>query len=462
MRSSKVLVWTVALALLVAAGLWQRGGRRRRGPLESPTPATVEEGSPAELSLPPEPTETTRAPVAAPEREVAASPESAASAGGEARVHGKLLLNGDALEMAYGRVHWSGPERSGDEVIREGKFSTSVEAGRVSFGVEIEGLPASVGGTRFSLELEAGASYPHPIELRLPIRPITGRVVLEDGQPVARATIDATVPLRNGGEDYTDRLHVQAESSDDGSFELAVPELAAPFRVEAALDLDLAVLDGVPAGAQGVELVLVRPQLLLVRIRDADDGRLLDAKGFDLRWKRARESVFRLAYPSGLGEGDAEGWNERRLPPGRVDLCARERFGRLGYRDVLLEDVELVRGEPRRIEFTMRRGLDIRLRMAPDQAPFPPGHRVILVEAERWDEVRNKCERHPGYAAGMGNPLRQRIVFFDEQRTLTIRGLAPGRFRFLVQPAAFVVDPAELFVTASSSEPVSLRWSRAP
>jgi hypothetical protein len=108
----------------------------------------------------------------------------------------------------------------------------------------------------------------------------------------------------------------------------------------------------------------------------------------------------------------------------------------------------------------MTRGLVVELRLAADVQPLPKEYRLLLVESELWNDVKYSKENNSWDGGSLGHAIFQRFVQFDEQRTATIRGLAPGLFRFKVFPDDLVIEPAEV-VLGQGGEVVHLRWCSA-
>jgi hypothetical protein len=375
----------------------------------------------------------------------------------EVRVSGQISLNGQSLRTAKGRVRWKGPSREGEAAIHTGKFYTSVEPGEVALHVEVDGLPAALEGSDSTLHVDPEKALEHVVELGLPTRPITGRVTFEDGGAAALASLEASVPLSGSGEGYWDRLHVSAKATEDGSYALEVPDLPALYRVVASLDEDERSVDGIRAGAGGVNFVFARGGVLLFRFRDARSDELLPADRFELGWKRLAEDEYHRIQVGWPSAPDPEGWYELRLPGGRLDLRASQEM-RAGYLPASVENILIQPGESCRVEFEMHLGQSVELQLAPDEGPLTNDHTVLLIEEELWDGVQYWPDRGSWDGGKLGDAIMNRFVRFSDERRATIYGLGRGTFRFKVFPDDVVMEPAELEVGEELLEPVLVRW----
>jgi len=372
-------------------------------------------------------------------------------------VRGQILLNGQPFRTAHGSVRWKGPSREGQAELESGDFYVSVEAGEVVLNVEIDGLPPALEGSESGLHVEPEKAIKHVVELRLPTRSITGQVTFEDGGAAPLASIEASLPLVGSGDGYWDRLHVSAKTADDGSYALEVPDLPGLYRVVASLDEDERSIDGVRAGASGVNLMLTRGGALLFRFRDASSDKLLRANGFILGWKHPAGDEFRSIRMDWQRAPDPDGWYEQRLPGGRLDLRASQDMP-AEYLPTSVENVLIRPSEPCRIEFVMQPGQSVELVLAPDGASLSENHTVFLVEAELWEGVHLRPDTNSWEGGKLGAAIRNRHVRFDGEGRATIQGLGRGRFRFKVFPDDVVLEPAEIEIGEKPSEAVLVRW----
>lgn len=375
----------------------------------------------------------------------------------EVKVSGTVHLNGQSLRTAQGRVHWKGPSREGDGIIHTGSFYTDVEPGEVAFSLEIEGLPTATEGVEFTLQLGLTAKIDHVVELSLPTRPIAGRVTFEDGGAAPRVAIDASFPLVDPGKGYWDRLHVSNKTAEDGSFTLDVPDVTDSYRVVAKLDEDEQSIEGVRAGTSGINLVLARSGVLQFRFRDAQTDEILPSRNFELGWRRPAEERFHSLHLGWALAPDPDGWFEKRLPSGRLDLRVRE-DDQPKYVSTSVEDVLIRPNEPTRVEFMMVPGRSMELYLAEDQRPFSAKHAVLLVEADLWEGVQHRSEGNSWDGGALGSEITNRFVQFDSEGRAMIYGLSSGRFRFKVFPGDIAIEPEFVEVGESAPGKVTLRW----
>jgi hypothetical protein len=72
-----------------------------------------------------------------------------------------------------------------------------------------------------------------------------------------------------------------------------------------------------------------------------------------------------------------------------------------------------------------------------------------------------KYDREQGtYDGGRLGVPSSRCVVFDDLRSVTVGGLAPGRFRFKVFPLEIAIEPEWVTITDDHSSPVEIRWRR--
>jgi hypothetical protein len=377
----------------------------------------------------------------------------------EGMVSGSIWLNGKPFRTATGRVRWKGASRAGDGVVHTGRFFMDVEPGELVFNIEVDGLSDQTEGTEFTLQVEPAAKIDHVVELRLPTRPIAGRVTFEDGGTAPQVSIDASLPLVGSGKSYWERLHVSAETAEDGSYSLDVPDVPSSYRVVASLDADEQSVEGVRPGASGVDFVLARSGVLLFRFRDALSDELLSTHDLELGWKRPGDDRYDSMQIGWDLVPDPDGWLEKRLPGGRLDLRASE-YEQPRHVPTTVENVLIRPDEPLRVEFRMLPGKSSELLLASDQAPLPPRHTVLLVEADLWEEVRLGPDRNSLDGGRLGNSIYSRLVQFNQERRATIGGLGSGRFRFKVFPDDIELEPAEVEVGEATTEPVLVRWRK--
>ena len=375
----------------------------------------------------------------------------------ETHVKGRVLLNGSHLRTGIGRVRWTGPEGAGEISIYHGDFYGAIEPGEVAFRCEIDGLPSGLEGAAFTLDLEAGADLVREVDLRVPTRPITGRVLLEDGNPAIEAEVDASCSLHGKGENYWERLHVSAQVAPDGSYVVQVPDLGGLYRVEAEQHHAETSVDGVLPGASGIDFVLPVSGRLLFRVVDGVTRKPLHENGFALEWKRSNEEEFDSWHVSAAP--DADGWYEDWLPNGRLDLRAGLQFQKDLYAPALLEGVLIPStGDAPRFEFVLQRLSAVILQLAEGCPVVPEDHSIALIRQEFWAEVRFDDDARTWMGVEFPSSERGGLVFLESLEPTRLNGLSPGRYLFKVFPPDIVIEPSEVVVEEEMPEPVVVRW----
>lgn len=377
----------------------------------------------------------------------------------EVTLRGEIWINGQSYGAAQGRVRWKGPSRQGEQEIYLGRFAANVEPGDLVLNVEVEGISTALDGLESRVRVDPGKRLDHVVDIRLPTRPIAGRVTFDDGGAAPRVLLVASLAVGGSGEGDRDSLRISTKSAEDGSYALEVPDLPGLYRLVASLDGDERSVEGVRPGADGVNLVMARGGVLLFRFRDARSDELLPGGGFELGWKRAAEEQYRSFRAGWPNLPDQDGWFELRLPAGRVDLCIRDPM-RAAYASVDVEDVVIQPHQPCRLEFAMLAGQSVELVLAEDQEPLPERHTVLLVESALWEDVRYRPDRNSWDGGKLGGAILNRFVQFDRDRSATVRGLASGRYRFKVFPDDIELEPGEVVLGEQTSGPVLVRWRK--
>jgi len=365
----------------------------------------------------------------------------------ETALLGTLRLNGAAFDTARGHVRWKGATRSGEDWFNRGSFFAEVEPGALTLDVEVIGLPAGLEGSHVEL-----ASVPAElfVDLRMPTRPITGRVTYADGSAASGVDLKACWC----------KTSVSAKTAADGSFALAVPDEDQPYEVVATVPNDGASVADVRAGATDVNLVLQVPGRLLFRAVDAVTHAPIDELDLGLGWKRREQARFHHWDVYHLVP-DAEGWMEDQLPAGRLDLIAAT--SETDHVPLLLEDVLVpAAGEPPRLELALARGFRVHVALAEGLEPPPPEVEIVLVEEAYFEQVQALPETDSWDGGPLGNAVVRRFVYFEgQQRTCELAALGPGRYRFKVEPPDIVVEPESVTLVEGENPPIELRWRYA-
>ena len=117
-------------------------------------------------------------------------------------------------------------------------------------------------------------------------------------------------------------------------------------------------------------------------------------------------------------------------------------------------------GTPVEVELERERGLELEVRLAAGQEPWPEELFVLLLEADLCDQVERGSN---GWQVGQGlrglNVVESRRIRPDSEGRASARALRPGRCRFVSFPDTIAIEPSEILVTGAETEPVELRWT---
>jgi hypothetical protein len=165
------------------------------------------------------------------------------------------------------------------------------------------------------------------------------------------------------------------------------------------------------------------------------------------------------------------GWFPLELRPGVLDLWMQA--PELGYQSRRVVAVAVTSGDNAPVEVRLRRGLEQEFTLAAG-CDRPRDHQLqlLLLEDELYGTVHHGDEIEAGeptirfgndaYQYGHGphysaGTLSTRMLHFDEHHRATLKGLAPGTWRFKA-PAGVVVEPAR--VVLPQAGPLEVRWRR--
>lgn len=146
----------------------------------------------------------------------------------------------------------------------------------------------------------------------------------------------------------------------------------------------------------------------------------------------------------------------------------------LGYRPLVQAGVEMQADHAaNRRQFALEKGLEIEFRIRDALEPIPAGFAVVLVEVAAWEELRHRgvdpadvreflAEPHfwEGGESLPGEAVIERILRFEDLRSATVRGLAPGAYRFKVFPDGIEVEPNRIELDAGVKAPMEISWRR--
>jgi hypothetical protein len=279
---------------------------------------------------------------------------------------------------------------------------------------------------------------------------IEGRVTGSDGRPLAG--------VRVGSPMHPNFVATGA----DGAYSLTVFE-GETYTIQAARGIQSAERSGVAAGATGIDFVLEDSGRVRARMLDAASGlplRLPSPAPYAIEWRllgTTRKAAFTV---SAL---DADGAVEFEVPAGLLDI--EFDFGTLGYLGQTVPGVLVAGGAPHAIEVELERGIEVELRIAPEEAP-PKTHRAYLVRADAIEAFT---------AAGMDRPLPAadtwvgstdpdhggwRGFTFGAGGIAVLRGLKPGEYLLEILPRDHRVEPARIDLREPPQRPITLRRTK--
>lgn len=366
-----------------------------------------------------------------------------------ATLAGRVTLNG---EPADAFVRWTADEtHHGGVRALDGRYRLpGVAPGPVRVEVSLrrgEAFDAAVAGRSVELEAVAGRTVEHDFELSAALAPISGRVVREGGGAIGVETISAS----DQGGQFAFHAVVRA----DGSFELPALETDAPYDLSVRDAGETITKTGVPAGSNGVEILVPALGRLRVRAVDAQTSDLVS----DFRAQRLPRAGSRsngeLEIPP-----DQEGWVTYRMPPGTYDVL----FSAESYAPTIVRSVVVQPREQSSVEGVLQRGIDGCFVLADGGVPPARNEYVFLLDDAAWESFTRHKELDPrswdGGELFPGRNVFDRALRFKEG-TATLRGLSAGTYRFHAFPDVFSIQPEVVVIAAGQTElEVALRVSR--
>ncbi len=265
---------------------------------------------------------------------------------GRGDVVGTVYLDG---KPAAADMWWVSTSRSGKKTTEKDGFYRlgNIEAGVVLVSASpahwqgSEGELEIAGGTA-RLVVVAGERTSHDFNLLVPMTVISGRVFHEGGEASAGRTV-----MAESSVDFIFRTVTDSE----GYYQVEVPDLGAPFRIQPGTGIGTPSRGDVLPGATDVDFVLPDLADIVLRVRDAATA--AELQRFAVFFRPAGERDAWWPAQSARDRG-ADGFRFRSLL-GVVDVKVRRR----GYVTCLLEDViVLADGRTR---------LDIELEHDPDR-----------------------------------------------------------------------------------------------
>lgn len=372
-------------------------------------------------------------------------------------IRGQTRVDGQPTAL---EIHWSG-ERSGGSTRSNDRgdyLLRGLPPGEITLRPRLEhedeDLPRAEDQ---SLVATDGAELVVDLDLDGGLQWIRGRVVDTVGAPVAGADVRA---LPSEGDVFTSQNgdewvieDARTRSRADGSFELAVPDLA-------GLVVDLTARSGPAAtSVQGVrpgtdELELVLPALGPLELRVVDALRREPVQGFQLYWRTSEDGRFARVSRQRFAPGP-DGTFVAELPVGTLDLAVSAR--QLGYVPARREGVRVPGRPGAPVELVLEPGIELVLEI--EVPPETPGlvsqlarARTAIATEEQWNgrerdgdlynqEVRSAQALRPG-----------------SDGIVRLGALSSGRYRFVNVPRGLVFRPRtfELPPVASHRQKVTL------
>jgi protocatechuate 3,4-dioxygenase beta subunit len=370
-------------------------------------------------------------------------------------IAGTMTLNG---QPARGFVSWRGPTRGGGDLADlNGHYRLEgVEVGHVVLKPQPDGTGGSGDCDPFpgpwTVEARAGeeASLDFPLELEMTT--IAGRVVDASGAP--KADVGVLVMSKEAC------WRGYAPTKNDGTFEFIVRAGPWPYFAQAGRAPDQVRREGVLAGTRDLELELPGSGKLRLRAVDARDRTALT--GFVLRLEDELGAT-RVVDTRSNGDmtPDPQGWYELALRPGTWKVFASDPDGeRTTYLPVDGGSVSVqAGGEPQVLELERQRGLELDVQLAPGQEPWPADVFVLALEPATADQVvLDASGWNIGQAYRGVNVTESRALRLDANRRAHVTALRPGPHRLVAFPDTIAIEPSEVVVTGSESEPIEIRW----
>lgn len=365
-----------------------------------------------------------------------------------------IRVNGFKADLP-GVFSWKGRTREG-RVPSRGEFQLSVEGGELALHVALDDFPGPLPGDERVIT-HLGGYHPYSLDLRVPAKPIAGRVRFEDG-PAARVKVRALCSVPG----QPSRLLVAEVRTDaDGRFHFDAPDLGRPYEVSVLLGEAGRTVEVVPGGEE-LAFALRRPGMIHLGATDPASGRWLLSHDVTFWWKVSGEAELHRVRPWELQPTD-EGLLRVRVPNGELQIEAwprSEEFRPSRGRRVRVP----VEGEPTRVEFALERGIELSLRLDEAGGPLPTTWAWLLLEESARDAVRefhsDNCGPSPPYEFVGTQPFVFRRVSFDPAGAAVVRGLSPGPHCLRAFPSGLWIEPETIQVSETPSGPVVVRWQR--
>ncbi|HEX6884568.1 MAG TPA: carboxypeptidase-like regulatory domain-containing protein [Planctomycetota bacterium] len=377
-----------------------------------------------------------------------------------AEITGRIRVNGFEGELP-GELAWKGRTRAGRASTR-GALRLAVESGEVALRVALDDFPAPTSGNEVVL-VHRGGFLERDLDVRVPARPIQGRVRFEDG-PAVRVRVSARGQSPRSVGEAPRWLAADVRTDSEGRFRFDAPDLGQPYEVTVHVGEGGRVLEVWP-GDDELDIELRRPAVLALRATEAASGRALTPREVHFWWKVAGSAELRHVQLDWAPVD--EGWHRVLVPNGALELevwpAPDSMLMPARGRHVLAQPGS----EPTEVAIALQPGLALHLGLDPSSGPFPLGHALLLLEEADRDAVRTPlrdldgCGPRCPYEVVSTQPFLMRELRLDTTGTAVVHGLEPGRYVLRAFPADLVLEPETIQLEASTTAPVLVRWQKA-
>ena len=315
---------------------------------------------------------------------------------------------------------------------------------------------------------ESGEEYECDVAWTEETDTIRGFVFDVDGDPVAEQSVSA-----RGNGTSGRRLYSSARTDSDGAFEIEVlPDRL--YHVSAYHPVAGDSVEDVPAGAEGIELVLPATGRVRVRLVDATTGDpVISAASstWGLAWREGGAEAFRKVRDSRVVDNSIELEVPLRGGFGTIDLAVQLNEDGCRPRRVLGLPVTPLAETPPVTTVELERGVDGKLHLTGDEsltAELQRGHLFFLLHDDQLASLRGPFPRQGepsnhrinGINMWVGEPgLLYQMPEFGPTGFAFLQALKPGRYTLKSFPDDFVFTPAS-FEIVEDQDTVEIRWQR--